>query len=294
MKRLIITGDDYGLCAPVNRAIEECLGAETMGAVCVMTNMPWCGPAATLRRNFPRCSLGVHWNITQGEPVLGAAAVPSLVDRDGRFHPTVRGRWLKRRIRRQEVRAELSAQYERFVALAGAADFWNTHQNVHLVPGLFQLFVEVGRELQIPAMRSHERFTVPASGSAAGYHWRHPGYWLKGRVIRRWSERARAQGTRMPAGRLYLPGYAAGSFSLAEVLDRVPWREAAGALELVIHPATAADSKLLGSLTDSRVREYEMFRDPRLLASARRRGVELVGFEALRQSGAAGEREKAA
>ncbi len=293
-KQLIITGDDYGLCTAVNDAIEECLGAGTMGATCVMTNMPVCEPAAMLRRKFPRSSIGLHWNLTQGTPLLGAAAVPSLVDANGQFAATLRRRWLAGRLDRAEMRAELTAQYERFYALAGAADFWNTHQNVHVFPGLFQFFVHLGRELDIAAMRSHERFTLPATGSRTAYHLRHPAYWVKGQVIRRWSAQARAQGTRMPGGRLYLPGYQAGNYSLAVLLERIDWRHAGGALELVIHPATALDSKLLGGLTASRLREYKMFRDPRLIGRAKRAGVDLVGFAALNQSRPSGHREEAA
>jgi hypothetical protein len=236
----------------------------------------------------------VHWNLTQGRPVLDPARVPTLVDGDGQFGGSLRRRWLTRRLDVGEVRAELTAQYERFQALAGGADFWNTHQNVHVFPGLFQLFVALGTELKIAAMRSHERFTLPARASVAGYHARHPAYWLKGHIIRRWSEQARARGTRMPAGRLYLPGYQAGNYSLAVLLERIDWRDVSGALELVIHPATALDSKLLGSLTDSRLREYETFRDSRLVERAQRAGVDLVGFDALNKRGSGGHREKAA
>lgn len=292
-KYLIITGDDYGLSPGVNDAIEQCLGAGTMGATCVMTNMPVCDQAAMLRRKFPRSSIGLHWNLTQGAPLLGAASVPSLVDTDGQFTRTLRRRWLSGRIDRAEMRAELTAQYDRFKSLAGLADFWNTHQNVHVFPGLFQFFVNLGHELGIIAMRSHERYTLPASGSVAAYHARHPAYWFKGHVIRHWSRRARSQGTRMPDARLYLPGYQAGSFSFPVLLERIDWRHFE-AIELVIHPATALDSKLLGGLTESRLREYAMFRDPRLVSRARRAGVELVGFAALNQSNSGGQREKAA
>ena len=281
IKRLIITGDDYGLCAPVNEAIEECLAAGTMGATCVMTNMPACDAAAALRRKFPGKSIGLHWNITQGRPVLDPAEVPSLVDGSGQFAGPLRRSWLLGRVNPEEIRAELAAQYKRFQKLAGAADFWNTHQNVHVFPGLFPLFVSLGRELKIPAMRSHARFTLPARGSVAAYHVRHPAYWLKGRVIRRWSNEARAAGTRMPDGRLYLPGYQPGSYTLTVLLERVPWRDVHTALELVIHPAKALDKKLFGGLTDSRLREYEAFRDPKLVARLKHSGVRLVGFDAL-------------
>ena len=281
IKQLIITGDDYGLCAPVNEAIEECLAAGTMGATCVMTNMPACDEAVTLRRKFPGKSIGLHWNITQGRPLLDPVAVPSLVDGNGQFVGPLRQRWLTGRVSRAEIRAELAAQHKRFEKLAGSADFWNTHQNVHVFPGLFQLFVALGKELKIPAMRSHARFTLPAVGSVGAYHVRHPGYWLKGHVIRRWSNEARAAGTRLPDGRLYLPGYQPGSYTLTALVERIPWRDVHAALELVIHPAKALDENLFGGLTDSRLREYETFRNPTLVGRLKQSGVRLVGFDAL-------------
>lgn len=292
-KQLIITGDDYGLCPAVNDAIEECLAAGAMRATCVMANMPSSAGAASLREKFPQSSLGVHWNLTQGRPVLDPARVPSLVDGDGQFGGSLRRRWLTRRLDVGEVRAELGAQYERFGALAGAADFWNTHQDVHVFPGLFQLFVEIGNALKIPAMRSHERFTLPLRGSASAYHLRHPSYWAKGYVIHHWSARARADGVRMPDGRLNLPGYEAGKYTPAVVVDRLHWQNVRTAVELVIHPATELDPRL-GGLTESRLREHKLFRDPRLVGQLERVGIRLVGFEALGQDSYGARREKAA
>jgi chitin disaccharide deacetylase len=294
IQELIITGDDYGLCAAVNDAIEECLAAGTMGATCVMTNMPSCAQASGLRDKFPLSSIGLHWNLTQGEPLLSPAAVPTLVGEDGRFACSLRRRWWARQLNFAEMRAELVVQYERFRLLAGKPDFWNTHQNVHVFPGLFQFFVDLGKELNIPAMRSHERITLPSRSSVSRYHLRHPAYWLKGQVIRLWSMKARAKGMSMPDGRLYLPGYEAGQYALTSVLGRVNWRNVSTAVELVIHPAKALDSRLFGGLMESRLREYEMFREPRLVGKLERAGVRLVGFDALRQNGHLAHTEKAA
>jgi predicted glycoside hydrolase/deacetylase ChbG (UPF0249 family) len=283
-RRLIITADDYGMCQAVNRAIEECLDAGTVRATCAMMNMPYRDAVGSLRKKFPDSSLGVHWTLTQGRPVLKSSDMSTLVDKDGSFHSLgeLRRRWLRRRIDPQQVKGELTAQFERFRTLAGQPDFWNTHQNVHVFPGLFSLFVGIGQKLNIPAMRSHRRITIPRKGGPVGHNISHPSYWLKGLIIARWSDRAESLGVQMPDGRLYTPGYnGKGTATMLATIHRVEWRQVKKAIEIVTHPATSVDKQLFGSITESRVVEYKTLTDPTLLKQLRQEAVDLVGFEAL-------------
>jgi chitin disaccharide deacetylase len=288
-RRLIVTADDYGLCPPANQAIEECLEAGALRATCVMTNMPDAAAALALRRRFPGASLGIHWTLSLGSPLLPPRQVASLVGPDGRFLPfgELRKRLLTGRYDPNQLRAELTAQYERFRELAGEPDFWNTHQNVHVAPGVFELCVALARRLGIQMMRSHRRVTVPKGGGAALYYARHPVYWLKGQLIARWTSRVERGGMALPEGIVYLPGYGAGRVAIEEVVALMPWAKLRRAVEWVIHPAVTAQHPLFGRLTESRLREYEVFRDPGLKERLARRGVEVVGFETLRSAGVA-------
>jgi len=283
-RQLIVTGDDYGMCASVNEAMEACLAAGTMRALCVMTNMPEYAGAALLKGRFPECSIGIHWNLTQGKPVLSPGKITTLVDGSRQFHRSLRHRWLTGGVRLTEVRAELQAQFERFCKLGMKPQFWNTHQDVHLSPGLFQAFVRIGSELGIRAMRSHRRFTIPFGTTELCYHFRHPSYWTKGQVIAQWSRQATGKGMRMPDGRLYIPGYLLTTSSLREILGRVQWSRVQGAIELAIHPATRIEPELFGSLTQSRVREYKLFAQPELKDVFEQCGVRAVGFEVFRDA----------
>jgi len=285
--RLIITADDYGMCESVNDAIEECLAAGTVRAACVMANMPAYSAAASLRQKFPQSSFGIHWNITQGRPVLPGSRVPSLVNGDGSFlKPSeLRRRWWSGRVKLNELRDELRAQCDRLAEIVGPLDFWNTHQNSHVFPGLFQAFVKLGRELNIPAMRCHRRITVPRDSSERRYQLSHPRYWLKGQVIAWWSFRAEALGTVMPDARVYAPGYVEPRTMIEEIISRLPWSKVKKAVELVIHPATAVREDLFGTLTESRIAEYQTFKNPKLADRLRQSGTELVRFETLHRFG---------
>ena len=283
-RKLIITADDYGLCGSINQAIEECLRAGAVRATCVMANMPHYDSASSLRRNFPESSIGIHWNITQGRPVLPNSQVSSLVNSDGAFwrQTEFRRRWLKGRISSLEIEAELKAQFELFHRAAEAPDFWNTHQNIHVFPGLFSIFVSISQKLGIRAMRCHNRITVPLGISATLYNLRHPWFWTKGEIISYLSRQAEKKGQSMPEGRIYAPGYTGlGTFVLEDMLNKIPWHKFHNPLELVIHPATHVEPEFFGSLTQSRITEYQVFRDLDLVELLRRQRIEAHTFDSL-------------
>src|SRR4030095_3156703 len=286
-RRLIITADDYGMCASVNDAIEECLSAGAVRATCSMVNMPLFNATASLRHNFPNTSVGIHWTLTQGNPVLPPAEIRTLVGPGGEFHQVLefRRRWVRGRISGDEIRSELRAQCRQFSQVAGVPDFWNTHQNSHVLPRLFDVFVITGRELGIPAMRSHRRLTVPCNMSPLRHNLTHPMYWFKGRIIARWAAKAEASGVLMPDGRVYTPGYDGGGIaSLPEIVERIEWSAVRRAVELVVHPATVVEEGLFGSMTQSRLLEYKVLREPALKEKLVQSDVELASFEALRAS----------
>jgi predicted glycoside hydrolase/deacetylase ChbG (UPF0249 family) len=180
-----------------------------------------------------------------------------------------------------EIKAELRAQYEHFYKKADKPDFWNTHQNVHVLPGLFEVCVALGQELQIPAMRCHRRFTVPYNHTQTLYHLYHPLYWLKGRIITRWSQWVEEQGVLIPDGRIHLPDTKFSKNTLLQVVKRLQWCSVKRAVELVVHPATTVDKELFGTMTESRVLEYKVFRDPDLIRYLFKQGIETVNFEIL-------------
>lgn len=281
-RHVIITADDYGLCPSVNQAIEECLEMGTLTSTNVMVNMPNYQTARNLRLRFPRAALGLHWTICQGRPVLPPERVPSLVDAHGRFLSAreIRHRWSRGQIRSAELRAELEAQHHRFLTVAGAPDYWNTHENTHLFPGLFSLFVRCGLACGIRAMRSHRRIMVPRRGSAGSYLLQHPVFLMKGLVISLYSRWAEHLQVWMPRGRIYTSGYNQHT-EIAEVLANPNLPASLEPIELVVHPATQAEPDLFGSLVSSRISEYQALRNTALRNILAGAGVRLCTFGTL-------------
>lgn len=283
MKRMIITADDYGMCQSTNDAIEACLAANTIHATCVMMNMSAYKDMVSLKTRFPWVSLGIHWTLTQGPPVLPVSRIPSLIGVNDEFHSKsqFKRRWLSKKIKEDEIKAELRAQFDRFFDAAGMPDFWCTHQDIHIFPGLFKTCVDLGVKLGIPAMRSHRRIIVSSDYTPMIYNIRHPIFWLKSKIVARWSVWAEALGMLMPDGQLQLRGYDMSFSGVEQALNRIQWTSDRKIVELTIHPATTLDEKLFRSLKMSRLYEYETFSDPALIKILTSLGIQTVGYDSL-------------
>ncbi len=114
MGRLILNADDFGLTAGVNRAIVELHRAGVLTSASLMARAAATDEAIELALATPSLGVGCHVVLVDGEPVLRAQKLPTLVDpRTGRFHPTL-GAFLKLlltgRIRSTEIEAETAAQ----------------------------------------------------------------------------------------------------------------------------------------------------------------------------------------
>jgi hopanoid biosynthesis associated protein HpnK len=138
VNHLIINADDFGLTAGVNRAILELHEAEVLTSTTLMAKAAATEEAIELARSMPSLGVGCHVVLVDGEPVLPARELPTLVDqRTGRFQPTL-GMFLPRllsgRIRRSEIEVEAAAQIALLQSRGVALTHIDTHKHVHMFP----------------------------------------------------------------------------------------------------------------------------------------------------------------
>jgi predicted glycoside hydrolase/deacetylase ChbG (UPF0249 family) len=278
-RNIIVTADDYGMCGAVNEAIEECVALGTITSTNVMVNMPAHEAAVSFRRRYPNVALGLHWTICQGSPVLPPDRVSSLVNGHGGFWSAreIRRRWPLGLIKAAHVQAELVAQYRRFVDLVGVPDYWNSHQNTHVYPGLFPLFVRTGLACGINAMRSHRRVLVTHQGNTGSFHCKHPVFFAKGIVINQYSRWAEHQGVWMPRGLVCASGYDKAS-QIAMILTNPCLPASQAPIEFVVHPSTREHPELFGDVVASRVIEYRTLKSESLRRELAGAGVRLCTF----------------
>src|SRR5687768_9663555 len=124
--------DDVGMNHSVNTAIKQVAATGMPFSVSVLFACPWYQEAVEILKQNPHVSVGVHlalnseWRSYRWGPVLGAAAVPSLVDSNGYFvHSNEAFRNMKYDL--GEVERELTAQMERAVRSGLRIDYVDHH-----------------------------------------------------------------------------------------------------------------------------------------------------------------------
>jgi len=134
---IILCADDFGLSDGVSRGIADLCRARRLSATsALVTAKDWPAHATMLRDLRATAAIGLHFNLTLGEPQLASGRATHF-DAEGAFFPLGRlvRRALARRLDTSQLRAECSAQIAAFQEAIGALpDFVDGHQHVHALP----------------------------------------------------------------------------------------------------------------------------------------------------------------
>ena len=155
-RRVIITGDDFGLAPAVNAAIVQAHREGILTCASLMINGPAWQEAVDLAKAHPDICLGLHLTLIQGRAVLPRRTIPHLVDTQGNFRwqPVTAGfTYFFSRRAQQDIRAELEAQVEKMLAAGVHPWFLNGHLNIHLHPAVWPLVRQLAERYNIPSVR---------------------------------------------------------------------------------------------------------------------------------------------
>ncbi len=118
------------------------------------------GPAAAdavrRARAMPGLAVGLHLVVIEGPAVLAPTLIPDLVDARGWFpsdQVQLGCNYFFRPRVRQQLAAEIRAQFEAFAAAGLRLDHANAHKHMHLHPTVGRLLVDIGREFGLRAVR---------------------------------------------------------------------------------------------------------------------------------------------
>ena len=140
--RFALVADDYALTAGVSRSILELAELGRLSGTGAMTNRPyWPEGARALREHEGRLDMGLHLNLTLGEP-LGPMPVLCRSGSMPGFNPLARLAFAGR-LPRDEVLAEVLRQVDAFAEAYGRLpDYIDGHQHAHVLPGVRAALLE--------------------------------------------------------------------------------------------------------------------------------------------------------
>lgn len=244
MRQLIVNADDFGLHPLVNKAIIAAHESGCVTSTSLMATGAAFDDAVALAAAHPRLDIGIHLVLVGERPVLEPGRVPSLVDEEGLFppqYPAFLVRFLLGRISLDEVRRELSAQMAKVAATGLTISHIDSHQHLHVLPGIDDIVFDLAAAYNIKAIR------VPAEPIlfSGGYPFS-PGRFLGRLGLTILALRAgRRAGKRGLAAPEHFYGMLAGGNLrqeyLLNILDRLP----EGISEVMTHPG--ADDAVLNA-----------------------------------------------
>jgi chitin disaccharide deacetylase len=290
MKRLIVNADDFGLSRGVNRAIVECHQLGIVTSATLMANSSAFDDAVALARENPRLSVGCHVTLMDGEPVLPANRVSSLLRNEREFYRTVTDfapKAMLGRFKAAEVEAEAMAQFERIQQAGIKMSHFDAHKHAHMFPAIAEPLLRAAQRCGIPAVRNPFERPVPLRYSTA----------LSSKFRIRWAEVIALRQFQSQFERLahrYGIQTTTGSIGIVAtgVLDRAVLREMleridSGTWELVCHPGyNDSDlARITTTLRESREIEREALTDESAFERLKTNGIELISFRELAQSG---------
>jgi hopanoid biosynthesis associated protein HpnK len=156
VKRLILNADDFGAAPEVNEAVERGHRDGVLRSASLMVGAAAAEDAIERARRMPELAVGLHVVLVHGRPVLPPERVPDLVDASGAFlTDLVRAgfRFFFRPGVREQLAAEIRAQFERFAATGFRLDHADAQSHMHVHPTVFRLLLQIGREFGLRAVR---------------------------------------------------------------------------------------------------------------------------------------------
>ncbi len=153
-KFLIVNADDFGLSEAISKGILHASEQGIVTSTSVVVNGKYFREGINLLKNT-RLDVGIHLSLVGGEkPITGT--IDGLVDENGFFfkgYKDVIPRIIANRYDRKALRDELFEQVRLLKDAGREVTHIDSHQHLHILPGLGELVMEIARNFNIRWVR---------------------------------------------------------------------------------------------------------------------------------------------
>ena len=284
MKQLIVNADDFGSSPDRNQSTIEAHRKGIVTSATLLINRPAAAAGIELARaEAPRLGLGLHLNLTSGQPVLPPEHVPSLVDETGNFYPISRWAAVMDQFSPDELRAEIEAQFDAFVRLAGhAPDHLDSHHHAaYLHPAGLRTLLDLAVRHNLPIR--YPLLDLPDEQAQALMRRVLVGMEPeRTRALQDWLRAVLDDGPRPRWPDRLVLDYSNDRPTLGALLVALTTLEDGSIAELVVHPGYVAEAVRAGRLDEGREDELVHLTHAATRECVQSEEIHLVTFDALR------------
>lgn len=250
--KLIVNGDDYGLCESVSKGIIKAMKEGVLTDTTAMANMPEFEKWMKYALEEGVTEMGIHLTLTCGEPLLPKDEIKSVLAEDGKFFR--KPHEIPKTFDILEVERELRAQIEKFKSTGMKLNHIDSHHHFYAFDeNVFRLVVRLANELNVPIRNPFEELShvVKEEGGVS------PDYI----VLDFYEDSATAE-------------------HLIETLEKLKGK--AEVVEVMCHPSFLGDDlKAISSYFEPRKRELEVLTSEKVKNYIKENGIELIKFSGM-------------
>jgi hopanoid biosynthesis associated protein HpnK len=172
-RRLIVNADDFGRSHSINSAVIRAHREGILTTASLMVNEPGFDEAVKLAKENPKLGVGLHLTLLQGHSALPPEKIPGLVNSRGEFSESPVGvgmNYFFKRNLREQLRAEIHAQFGKVHSTGLPLDHVNGHLHLHLHPTIFKILMQDSEHLGIRHLRL-TRDCLARSRKMSRGHW---------------------------------------------------------------------------------------------------------------------------
>nr|WP_145403610.1 ChbG/HpnK family deacetylase [Paenibacillus xylanexedens] len=253
--KLIVNADDYGITMKVSEGIVLGMKQGLITDTSALVNSVHFERSSAMALEAGITAMGVHLNLTFMTPVLEASAVQSIVNESGRFYR--KPELIPASYNPGEVRAELKAQIEKFLASGLRLNHLDTHHGVSIKDAqMLDLIIELAQEYNVP-MRRDDILSRELEGRLAD---------------------AGIRSTDMLCGDPAMPSLQEAWFR--SVLEQ--YKDTDCTVEIAGHPGYADEElRSISSLVEEREHDLALLMNPALRQYVRDQGIQLISYSQL-------------
>ena len=156
MCNYIISADDFGLAAGINRGIIEGFKKGIITSASICANGRSFEEAILLVKENPGLDIGLHIVLIEEKPLSDPSLIKSLVNKNGllfKKNYQFLLRYFLGAIRKEDIEQEIREQFRKAFKSGLKVTHVDSHRHLHILPGILNIIIKLCQEYKVFSVR---------------------------------------------------------------------------------------------------------------------------------------------